>query len=46
MYDASHKKKNCVDDPPYDPSYCGFSDHPGTYVVILSTLYLYSFRSI
>lgn len=29
MYDASHHKKNCVVDPPYDPRYCGFSDHVG-----------------
>lgn len=29
MNDASAKTPNCVVDPPYDPAYCGFSDHPG-----------------
>ena len=29
MYDASAHLPGCVWDPPYNTSYCGFSDHPG-----------------
>ena len=29
MYDSAHKTPGCIDDPPYNPLYCGFNDFPG-----------------
>ena len=29
MHDAAHHKTGCIVNPNYDPSYCGYSDHPG-----------------
>jgi hypothetical protein len=29
MYDAAKDQSDCVDDPDYDPAYCGFNDGPG-----------------
>ena len=29
MHDVSHDSEGCVDDPQYDPKYCGFNDSPG-----------------
>ena len=29
MYSLKHLGPDCVDDPPYNASYCGFSHHEG-----------------